>query len=212
MVFTEQSSKCGGDPLKPFRCYHLIADNVFRLLNFSRTCNNINNNTNSVEINGLEKNVNGYTTYNKSLKQTDVGILNNPTNGDPSDTNNPISQQQTNYTVKPQLSDINSDPNQHVKLQSGDIPPTQSQNTTRKQFDGVKNKSKNTPSKLTYKRKTKKIPVKFNQKDFEDTPSNKNFINNSASNISVDTPNPKQSNFKSVSKKNSYTEKQIFKC
>ena len=66
----------------------------------------------------------GYTTYNKSLKQTDVGILNNPTNGDPSDTNNPTSQQQTNYTVNPQLSNINTNPNQYVKLQPGDIPNT----------------------------------------------------------------------------------------
>ena len=85
MVFTEQSSKCGGDSLKPFRCYHLIADNVFKLLNSSQTCNNINKNTNSVEINGLEKNVNGYTKYNNSLEQTDVGVLNNPTNENPSD-------------------------------------------------------------------------------------------------------------------------------
>ena len=201
MVFTEQSSKCGGDPLKPFRCYHLIADNVFKLLNSSQTCNNINKNTNSVEINGLEKNVDGYTTYNKSLKQTDVGILNNPTNGEPSDTNNPILQQQTDHTVKPQLSNINTDPKQHVKLQSGVIPPTHSPNTTRKRYDGVKNKPKNTTSKLIYKRKIKKIPVKFNQKDFEDTPSNTNFINNSIGGNSVDTPNPKQSNLKSVSKK-----------
>ena len=54
---------------------------------------------------------------------------------------------------------------------------------------------------MTYNRKIKKIPVKFNQKDFEDTSSNKNFINNSVGDNSVDTPNPKQSNFKSVSKK-----------
>ena len=55
MVFTEQSSECGGNPLKPFRCSHLIADNIFKLLNSSQTCNNTNKNTNSIGINGLEK-------------------------------------------------------------------------------------------------------------------------------------------------------------
>jgi hypothetical protein len=202
MVFTEQTSKCGGDPLKPFRCYHLIADNVFKLLNSSQTCNNVNKNTNSVEINGLEKNVDGYTAYNKSPEQTDVGILNNPTNGEPPDTNNPILRPQSDYTVTPQLTNINTSPKQHVKLQLGVIPPTQSPIIARKQFDGVKNNSKNTASKLTYNRKIKKIPVKFNQKDFEDTSSNKNFINNSVGDNSVGTPNPEQSNLKSVPKKN----------
>ena len=54
MVFTPESSECGGNPLKPFRCYHLIADNIFKLLNSNQACNNSNKNNNSIQINGLE--------------------------------------------------------------------------------------------------------------------------------------------------------------
>ena len=212
MVFTPESSECGGNPLKPFRCYHLIADNIFKLLNSNQACNNSNKNNNSIQINGLEKNAGGHSKYNNSLEQTDVGVLINPTNEILSNTNNPTPHQQTNHTAVPSLSNINTNPNQSVKLQPGDISQTQPQNIARRQITSIKKNSKNTNPKLTYKRKIKKSPIKIKQKEFEDIPNNKNFTHYSTNDISVDTPDLKQSNFKDEIKKKSHTEKQIFKC
>ena len=127
--------------IKTYQVLPLIADNVFKLLNLGQnqnTCNNINKNSNSIEINGLEKN--GYTTYNKSLKQTDGGILNNPSNDGQSDISNPITQPQPGYPAQPQSPNINIGQPQFVKLQSDDIAPTQSLIPTRNQFADVKNR------------------------------------------------------------------------
>ena len=58
MVFTEPSEKGSGDGLKGFRCYHLIADNIYKLLSsghYQNSCNNIVNNSNSMVIPNQEK-------------------------------------------------------------------------------------------------------------------------------------------------------------
>ena len=116
MVFTPDSPECGGKSLKTFRCYHLIADNIFKLINSNQTCNNSNKNNNSIQINGLEKNVGGHSKYNNSLEQTDVDVLTNPTNEILSNTNNPSPYQQSNHTAVPSSSNINNNPNQSVNL------------------------------------------------------------------------------------------------
>lgn len=202
MVFTEQTSNCGGDPLKPFRCYHLIADNVFKLLNSNHlqdTCNNNNINKNSFEINTMEKNASGYTNGNKTLKQTDV--LNNPSNEYQSDFNVPDLQSKSDNTAHPQSPDINTQHNQLVKFPSDVLAPAQPSNTFKNQIGDVKIKSKITPSKQQNKRRIKKIPKKIDRKDFESFPDNKNVVNEIVERVSVDTPNPKQSRFKSTSNK-----------
>ena len=202
MVFTEQSPNCGGDPLKPFRCYHLIADNVFKLLNsnhLQNTCNNNNINKNSFEINGIDKNASGHTNDNKSPKQTD--ILNNPSNGYQSDFNTPVLQSKSDNTVDLQLPDINTPHNQPIKFQSNVLTPVQPSNIVKNQIGDVKIKSKITPSKPLNKRRILKILKKFDRKDFESIPDNKNIVNDFVDKVSVDTPNPKQSSFKSTSKK-----------
>ena len=214
MVFTDQSSNCGGDPLKPFRCYHLIADNVFKLLNSNQTqntCNNNNINKNSFEINGIDKNVSGYTNDNKTLKQTD--ILNNPSNENQSDVNNPVLQPKSDNTVKSQTPDINTGHNQLVKLQSDGLTSVQPLNTVKNQIGDVKINSKIMPSKSLNKRRIKKIPNKFDRKDFEDIPDDKNIVSDFVDRVSAIIPNPKQSSFKSVSKKSKFlrVKQNIFK-
>jgi hypothetical protein len=202
MVFTEQSPNCGGDPLKPFRCYHLIADNVFKLLNsnhLQNTCNNNNINKNSFEINGIDKNASGYTNDNKTPKQTD--ILNNPSNEYQSDFNTPVLQSQSDNTVDLQLPDINTPHNQPIKFQSNVLTPAQPSNIVKNQVGDVKIKPKIIPSKPQNKRRIKKIPKKIDRKDFESFPDHKNIDSEVVDRISVDTPNPKQNSFKSISNK-----------
>ena len=75
MVFTEPSEKCPGDGLKTFRCYHLVADNIYNLLSsghYQKSCNNITNN-NSLVVPGLEKDLNINISNNciEPVKQTD---------------------------------------------------------------------------------------------------------------------------------------------
>ena len=61
MVFTEPPEKCPGDGLKTFRCYHLIADNIYKLLSsghYQNSCNNSTNNNNSLVIPGMTESIN----------------------------------------------------------------------------------------------------------------------------------------------------------
>jgi hypothetical protein len=82
MVFTEQPEKCPGDGLKTFRCYHLIADNIYKLLSsghYQNSCNNFTNNNNSLIIPGIEKDLNRNISNNcnELVKQIDNNTQNN---------------------------------------------------------------------------------------------------------------------------------------
>ena len=82
MVSTEPSEKCPGDGLKAFRCYHLIADNIYRLLSsghYQNSCNNIINNSNSMVIPSQEKDLNRNISNNyiELARQTDNNNQNN---------------------------------------------------------------------------------------------------------------------------------------
>ena len=229
MVFTEEKSSCGGDPLKPFRCYHLIADNVFKLLNSNQTqitCGANNINKNSFEISGVEKIDDGYTPNNKILKQTDN--LNNQPNENQLGDTNPVLQPKSDNTVTPYSTDINNIHNQPVNSQSDGSTSTQPLNIVKKQIDGVKTSQKMVPSKPSDRHKInviknhidkkknilkmkpskpldkhgiRKTPNKIDKKVFETPPNDKNITSEYVGGDSATTPIPKQNSFKSTSKK-----------
>ena len=68
MAFTENSVKCSNDNSKRFTCYHLISDNIFKLLTNTQNHNdkNVNTNQSSVIISGLDPNPDRYLSNNPS--------------------------------------------------------------------------------------------------------------------------------------------------
>ena len=87
MAFTENSLKCSSDNFKRFTCYHIISDNIFKLLTSKQNQNdeNINTNKSSIVISGLEPPSNRYISNNpvdsRNQQQYDTdGDTINPTN------------------------------------------------------------------------------------------------------------------------------------
>ena len=82
MVFTEQPEKCPGDGLKTFRCYHLIADNIYKLLSsghYQNSCNNFTNNNNisnnCIEpVKQIDNNTQNNSGINSQLEITESNI------------------------------------------------------------------------------------------------------------------------------------------
>jgi hypothetical protein len=66
MAFTENSLKCSNVDFKRFTCYHIISDNIFKLLTSTQNQNdkNINTNKSSTVISGLEPTPNRYISNN----------------------------------------------------------------------------------------------------------------------------------------------------
>ena len=237
MVFTELSEKCPpGDGLKTFRCYHLIADNIYNLLSsghYQKSCNNITNN-NSLLVPGFETDLNRNVSNNRieTVKQRDD---NTPTSSnvntrlkilDPLDittqTDPPLIKDTTTQTDTPFIKDITTQTKnppfiKDMSTQTRDSPfidmSTQTTNTPIIKDMSTQTrkflKPKQIKPKTTPKIKPKTFPkIKTNEIIGEYTPENINIIKKDRG---IFTNNTKDNNIDSIQQPSQINSKAIIK-
>ena len=237
MVFTELSEKCPpADGLKTFRCYHLIADNIYNLLSsghYQKSCNNITNN-NSLLVPGFEKDLNRNDSNNRieTVKQRDD---NTPTSSnvntrlkilDPLDittqTDPPLIKDITTQTDTPLIKDITTQTKnppviKDMSTQTRDSPfidtSTQTTNTPIIKDTSTQTskfpKPKQIKPKTTPKIKPKTFPkIKTIEIIGEYTPENINIIKKDRG---IFTNNTKDNNIDSIQQPSQINSKAMIK-